>query len=133
MRVSTLFFYGRKEKVYLPKFYSNKLEIHGIENIDRNISSIYVVNHSNVHDILSIYIIMRKLNIPISVLVSDDALNYFSKSIFSMAAATFLDRNDKKSSSNSILEASAQILAGKSVVIFGEATWNIHPTRLCTK
>lgn len=116
-------------KVYNPSFYNNKLEIHGIENIPYNESVIFICNHSNAHDIFSMYSILEKLNIPASVMVATDCLNPLSISVFAAADSTFLDRRNKLSANQSIYDLSSKIIAGKSGVIFGESTWNLHPIK----
>lgn len=115
-------------KVYMKDFYHNMLQIEGIQNIP-NSPAIILCNHSTAHDIFSMYIAMAKLGLPTSVMVATDCLNPFSIAVFAAAQSVFLDRNDKVSSSNSIFHASATLFAGKYLVIFGESTWNLHPTK----
>lgn len=117
-------------KFYMPQFYDKKLEIENSESVFTNTPSIIVCNHSNAHDIFSMYIAMQKLGINTSVMVATDCLNPLSISIFSLSNATFLDRNDRVSSANSIIESSAKVLSGQTLIIFGESTWNLHPTKL---
>ncbi len=116
-------------KIYMKDFYNSLLEIEGIENLPKNTPAIILCNHSTAHDIFSMYIAMAKLGLPTSVMVATDCLSPFSKAVFSSAKSVFLNRNDKISSSNSILQASATLLAGKYLVVFGESTWNLHPIK----
>ncbi len=113
---------------YMKNFYNNMLHIEGTQNIP-NCPSIILCNHSTAHDIFSMYIAMEKLGIPTSVMVATDCLNPFSKMVFSIADSVFLDRTNPLSSSSSVLRASTTLLEGKSLVIFGESTWNLHPTK----
>ncbi len=124
--------FGQKaiSKLYMKAFYNNKLEVDGIQNIPKNMPAIIVCNHSTAHDIFSMYIAMEKLGLPNSVMVATDCLNQFSKTVFSIADSVFLDRRNKISSSNSILHASATVLSGKNLVVFGESTWNLHPVKV---
>lgn len=116
-------------KLYNPKFYDNKLEVIGEKNIPSNEYVIFVCNHSNSHDIFSMYSILERLNISTSVMVATDCLNMFSISVFAMLDSTFLKRNDKVSSNNSIYKMASKIFSGKTGVIFGESTWNLHPIK----
>ena len=117
-------------KLYMKSFYNNKLQIDGLQNIPKNSPVIITCNHSTAHDIFTMYIATEKLGLSSSVMVATDCLNIFSKTVFSLAASVFLDRRNKISSSNSILQASATVLAGKNLIIFGESTWNLHPIKV---
>ncbi len=116
-------------RFYMRKFYKEKLQIVGEENIPIDKPVIFVCNHSNSHDVFSMYIALEKLGIATSVMVATDCLNIFSTTVFATADATLLDRTDKQSANNSIFELASKIIAGKTGVIFGEATWNLHPTK----
>ena len=124
-------FFGPKvvTNLYMKDFYSEKLELEGVENLDMN-QSIFLCNHSTAHDIFSMYNIMERLKRNTTVMVATDCLNPFSLATFKLADATLLDRNSKKSANNSIVLASSKVLNGKNLVIFGEATWNLHPFKL---
>lgn len=113
-------------KIY-PTLRNYDIDIIGENNIPKNNSSVFICNHSNSHDIFSAYEVFSELDKSVSVLVATDCLSPFSKSIFSLADSTFIDRRDKKSSSDGVFELSNKILNGKNGFIFGEATWNIHP------
>lgn len=123
--------FGQKvvTNLYMKDFYNKRLELEGVENLDMN-QAIFLCNHSTAHDIFSMYNIMERLKRKTTVMVATDCLNPFSIATFKLADATFLDRNSKKSANNSILLASAKVLKGKNLVIFGEATWNLHPFKL---
>lgn len=114
-------------ELYLPNFYSNKLEIYGQENIPNDNNVIFVCNHSNSHDIFSMYSILNEVNIGTSVMVATDCLNPVTTAIFDAAGSTLLDRRNKEQANRSVLEMSSKILSGTSGTIFGEATWNLHP------
>lgn len=116
-------------KLYLKSFYDNKLQIDGLQNIPKNSPVIITCNHSTAHDIFTMYIATKKLGLSSSVMVATDCLNMLSKTVFSLADSVFLDRRDKLSSSNSILQASATVLSGKNLIIFSESTWNLHPIK----
>lgn len=117
-------------RFYMNNFYNEKLHIVGEGNIPLDKPVIFVCNHSNSHDVFSMYIALKKLGIATSVMVATDCLNIFSTTLFAAADATLLDRRDKVSSNNSIFELASKIIAGKTGVIFGEATWNLHPIKL---
>lgn len=117
-------------QLYMTSFYNQLLNIDNIQNIPKGIPSIFVCNHSTAHDIFSMYIAMEKIGLKTSVMVATDCINPFSEFVFSLANSVFLNRNNKLSSSNSILEASATLMSGKNLVIFGESTWNLHPIKI---
>lgn len=123
--------FGQKvvTNLYMKDFYNKKLELEGVENLDMD-QAIFLCNHSTAHDIFSMYNIMERLKRKTTVMVATDCLNSFSIATFKLADATFLDRNSKKSANNSIVLASSKVLNGKNLVIFGEATWNLHPFKL---
>lgn len=123
--------FGQKvvTNLYMKDFYNKKLELEGVENLDMD-QAIFLCNHSTAHDIFSMYNIMERLKRNTTVMVATDCLNPFSIATFKLADATFLDRNSKKSANNSIVLASSKVLNGKNLVIFGEATWNLHPFKL---
>ena len=117
-------------QLYLKEFYNKKLVIIGEENIPNDKNVLFLCNHSNSHDVFSMYIALKKIGISTSVMVADDCLNFMSKMVFASADATFINREVKKSANNGIIELSSKLIAGKTGVIFGEATWNLHPTKL---
>ena len=123
--------FGQKvvTNLYMKDFYNKKLELEGVENLDMD-QAIFLCNHSTAHDIFSMYNIMERLKRNTTVMVATDCLNPFSIATFKLADATFLDRNSKKSANNSIVLASSKVLNGKNLVIFGEATRNLHPFKL---
>ena len=123
--------FGQKvvTSLYMKDFYNRKLELEGVENLDMA-QAIFLCNHSTAHDIFSMYNVMERLKRNTTVMVATDCLNTFSIATFKLADATFLDRNSKKSANNSIVLASSKVLNGKNLVIFGEATWNLHPFKL---
>ena len=114
---------------YLNDFYEKKLIVIGEENLPSASNILFMCNHSNSHDIFSMYIALAKLGMPTSVMVATDCLNVMSQFVFSLADATFIDRRIKKSANNGIIDLSSKLIAGKTGVIFGEATWNLHPTK----
>ena len=123
--------FGQKivTNLYMKDFYNKKLELEGVENLDMD-QAIFLCNHSTAHDIFSMYNVMERLKRNTTVMVATDCLNPFSIATFKLADATLLDRNSKKSANNSIVLASSKVLNGKNLVIFGEATWNLHPFKL---
>lgn len=113
-------------KIY-PLLRNYDFEIIGEENIPQNDSALFVCNHSNSHDIFTAYEIMEKLSKSATVMVASDCLSLPVNLLFQSANATMIDRRDKNSSTNGMLEISKKIIEGKCGVIFGESTWNLHP------
>ena len=116
-------------KVY-PIIRGYKLEIEGLENIPRDSNVLFVVNHSNSHDIFTAYEVLSMLNRKGSVMVATDCLNPITTGIFNISNATLLDRRNKEERQKSIYKISNKILRGRDGVVFGESTWNIHPTKV---
>ncbi len=113
---------------YMKNFYNQMLKIEGENNLP-NEPFILLCNHSTAHDIFSMYIALEKLGLPVSVMVATDCLNPFSRFVFRTAKSVLFNRNNKISAQNSVLEASATLFSWKNIAIFGESTWNLHPTK----
>ena len=104
-----------------------KLEIQGEENVPNDSNALFLVNHSNSHDIFTAYEVLSCLQRRASVMVATDCLNPITTKIFNISNATLLDRRKKEDRQNSVLALSKKILSGNDGVIFGESTWNLHP------
>lgn len=104
-----------------------KLEIQGEENIPKDSNVLFLVNHSNSHDIFTAYEVLSLLKRRVSVMVATDCLNPLTTEIFNISNATLLDRRKKEERENSVLALSRKIISGNDGVIFGESTWNLHP------
>jgi len=112
-----------------PRLRNYELEIRGTENLPKNGSAIIMCNHSNTHDFFTACETFSKLDLPVSVFAASDDLNFLSNNIFAFANAILVDRNDKKSCQNGLLDLTGKILSDNYVIIFGESTWNLHPER----
>lgn len=115
------------KRVY-PFLRKYKLEIHGEENIPKDSNVIFLCNHSNSHDVFTAYEVLSALKRRGSVMVATDCLNPITTKIFDVSYATLLDRNIAESRENSVYNLSSKILNGYDGWIFGESTWNLHPT-----
>ena len=104
-----------------------KLEIQGEENVPNDSNALFLVNHSNSHDIFTAYEVLSCLQRRASVMVATDCLNPITTKIFNISNATLLDRRKKEDRQNSVLALSKKILSGNDGVIFAESTWNLHP------
>lgn len=90
-----------------PLFRNFPIEIRGVENlIDTNV--LFSGNHSNSHDVFIIKEVFRKLKRNISPLVAYDGLNSLSRTFFFMSDGTFIDRADKKSIENGLIDFAAK-------------------------
>jgi len=116
-------------KVY-PNFRNYSIEIQGEENIIKDSCALFVINHSNSHDIFTAYEFLTMLNRKASVMVATDCLNLVTTSLFNISNATLLDRRKEEDRKASVFKMSKKILNGYDGVIFGESTWNLHPTLL---
>lgn len=103
------------------------IEIQGEENIPGDTNVLFVVNHSNSHDIFTAYEMFSLLDRHGSVMAASDCLSPVITQIFNISNATLLDRRIKKERHQSILSLSSKILNGYDGLIFSEGTWNLHP------
>ena len=117
---------GIIKSVY-PALRGYKLELEGVENIPKDSNVIFIVNHSNSHDIFTAYEVLSALERKGSVMVATDCLTPITTEIFNFSDATLLSRRIKEERQASIFGLSHKILEGKDGVIFGESTWNLHP------
>ena len=113
-----------------PYLRNYKFEFIGTENIPKDSNALFIVNHSNSHDIFTAYEVLSALNRQGSVMVASDCLTPITTEIFNISDATLLDRRKSNEREQSIFKMSHKILEGKDGVIFGESTWNLHPTLL---
>lgn len=111
-----------------PLLRNYELEIYGDENIPLNDSAVFICNHSNSHDFFTIIEAFGKIGRKITPFGASDCLNFWTKQLFKLGDVTMIDRNSKDSSINGMLEFSGKILRGKCGIVFGESTWNLHPT-----
>lgn len=114
-------------KEICPFLRSFPYELRGVENIPESDEAIFVCNHSNSHDIFLAHEVLENLGRKASVMVATDCLSLVHKTAFYLADATFIDRRSKESSVNGVYELASKMLEGQCGVIFGEATWNLHP------
>ena len=115
---------------FYPFFRSYRLEIEGEENIPKDSNALFVVNHSNSHDIFTAYEVLSSFGRSGSVMVATDCLNPITTELFSISNATLLDRRIREDREKSVFSLSKKILDGCDGVIFGESTWNLHPILL---
>lgn len=97
-----------------------RVEIEGLENIDRNCPQIFVANHSGLHDILSL-----AAHLPIQ-------FRWIAKkSLFSVpfmgwhmrrSGYIAIDRENPRNAAKSIIEAAAEIAGGVNAIAFPEGT-----------
>lgn len=101
-------------------------EIIGEENIPSDGKCLFICNHSNSHDFFTAQEVFKKLGTNVSVFAAEDDLNLLSRFIFKYCDAVLIDRNNKESTKNGILDLSSNLFDIPGV-IFGEGTWNLHP------
>lgn len=120
---------GLIKKIY-PLMRKYQIDIQGEENIPKDSNVLFVVNHSNSHDIFMAYEMFAFLERKGSVMVATDCLSPITTQIFNISNATLLDRRIQKERQYSVFNISNKILNGSDGLIFGESTWNLHPTLL---
>lgn len=101
----------------------------GVENIPTNTGALFLCNHSNSHDFFTIQEVFKKLGLQTTVFGASDDINLATQFVFNSCHAELFDRNDKESIENALFRFCANIMGGMYGVIFGEATWNLHPTK----
>lgn len=120
---------GLIKNIY-PLIRKYQIDIQGAENIPKDSNVLFVANHSNSHDIFTAYEMFSFLERKGSVMVATDCLSPITTQVFNISNATLLDRRILKERKNSVLSLSNKILNGNDGLIFGESTWNLHPTLL---
>lgn len=115
-------------RVY-PKLIKYQIIPEGDENIPKDKPVIFVVNHSNSHDIFTMYECLSRLGRKASAMVATDCLNPITTTIFKASNATLLDRMIKESRGSSVLRMAHKTYLGYDSFICGESTWNLHPTK----
>jgi 1-acyl-sn-glycerol-3-phosphate acyltransferase len=113
-------------KIY-PHLRNYDYEIEGIENIPLDAKGLFVCNHSNSHDFFTAHEVFKKIGSNVSVFAAGDDLDIASKAIFNACDSVLIDRNSKTSALDGIVKFSAILMNNIPGVIFGEATWNLHP------
>ena len=113
-----------------PLLRNYKLEVYGEENLPKDNPAVFICNHSNSHDFFTIHEVFRLVGRKVTPFGASDCLNKATKILFRLGDVTLIDRSDKDSSVNGLLEFSRKIMDGKDGVIFSEGTWNLHPTKL---
>ncbi len=118
---------GIIKKVY-PLLRNYKIEIEGEENVPKYRNVLFVANHSNSHDAFTAYETFSLLGRNGSEMVGSDCLVPATRKIFDISDATLLDRYSKEECQNAASIMAHKLLNGKNGWIYGESTWNLHPT-----
>ena len=104
-----------------------EIEIRGEENLPTNESAVFVCNHSNSHDFFVTKEVFSRVRRSVVPLGAWDGLNWLSRTLFRIGNVVLIKRDDSKSKEYGVIDFCSKILAGKDGLIFGEATWNLHP------
>ena len=112
-----------------PNLRNYKLEIYGDENIPKDDSAVFICNHSNSHDFFTLHEAFGSMNRNVSPFGASDCLDFLSLQMFKLGDVTLIDRNDKKDSLDGLMTFTQKIVEGEDGIIFGEGTWNLHPTK----
>lgn len=110
-----------------PYLRSYDYEFIGKENIPKDGKGLFVCNHSNSHDFFTAHDVFDKLGTNVSVFAASDDLGLATRFVFNSCNAVLIDRNSRESINKGIIKFSSNLIAGIPGVIFGEATWNLHP------
>lgn len=103
------------------------LVIEGEENIPSDTEVIFLCNHSNSHDFFTVDELFYKLKKQVSPIVAWDGLSWFSRLFFRLGNGILIKRDSSESISKGVLNLCSRMLNGTDGLIFGEATWNMHP------
>lgn len=112
-----------------PMLRNYDLDIIGEENLPSDPGAVFVCNHSNSHDFFTIHEVFNELKRPVTPFGASDCLDFFTLQLFKAGDVTLIDRGDKQSSLDGMMEFSKKIIDGKDGVIFSEGTWNLHPIK----
>ena len=112
-----------------PMLRNYDLDIIGEENIPSEAGAVFICNHSNSHDFFTTHEVFNELKRPVTPFGASDCLDFFTLQLFKAGDVTLIDRGDKQSSTDGMMEFSKKIIDGKDGVIFSEGTWNLHPVK----
>mgnify|MGYP004621757797 FL=1 len=112
-----------------PHLRKYKLEIYGDENIPKEDSAVFICNHSNSHDFFTSQEVFNQLNRNVTPFGASDCLNFLSLQMFKLGDVTLIDRDDRESSLNGLMNFTKKVIEGEDGIIFGEGTWNLHPIK----
>ncbi len=115
--------------LFIPLTRNFEIEINGEENLMDVGNAIYLCNHSNTHDAFVVREVFHKLKKEVAPLVAWDGLNCFSRLLWKLFDCVLIKRDDAASKKDGVLDLCSKVINGKNGFIFGEATWNMHPTR----
>lgn len=112
-----------------PHLRNYKLEIYGEEFIPKDDSAVFICNHSNSHDFFTTQEVFNELGRNVTPFAASDCLNFISLQMFKLGDTTLVNRNDRLSSMNGLMNFSEKIIEGEDGIIFSEGTWNLHPIK----
>lgn len=112
-----------------PMLRNYDLDIIGEKNIPTEPGAVFICNHSNSHDFFTIQEAFNEIKRPVTPFGADDCLDFFTLQLFKAGDVTLIDRADKESSINGMMEFSKKIIDGEDGIIFSEGTWNLHPIK----
>lgn len=110
------------------KYPANKTCISGEKNVPKDTPCVFILNHSNSHDFYSGLEFIRMLGKNPVIFAGSDCLTPVQEQLFKMGKAVLIDRNSEADCAKGDSELVAKALHGDDLVIFAEATWNLHPT-----
>lgn len=113
-------------KLISPQLRAFDFEIRGEENLIDS-SCVFVCNHSNSHDVFVANEVFSRLRRRMTIMTALDGLSFLGKIAFWLLNTTFMRRDNSSSKEAGVLKMSGKILSGIDGLIFGEATWNLHP------
>lgn len=112
-----------------PMIRNYDLDIIGEENIPSDPGAVFICNHSNSHDFFTVHEVFDELKRPVTPFGADDCIDFFTLQLFKAGDATLINRGYKQSSIDGMMNFSKKIIDGEDGIIFGEATWNLHPIK----
>lgn len=97
-----------------------RVEVHGVENVDRDLKAIYVANHSSLYDIVAV---SRACPVPLFYIAKKELFKVPVMGQFMwLVGMIFIDRKNKERAMQSMEKAARSIQQGRNIISFPEGT-----------
>lgn len=114
-----------RETMYLDRKY--KIKMMNLPPVKKEYPVIYVVNHSNMHDVPTA---MKIIKDHFFLLAGDEVKGTIPGLLFSLNGVCWVDRSDPIDMERAKDEMIKYVMHGHSVLEFPDTTWNISPNLL---
>lgn len=103
------------------------LDVEYSKFVDDSNSVIYACNHSNSHDFYTIQEVFKN---NVNIFASYEGLSKMTIRLFNLVDAVLIFRDNKTSCQDGFNKLCFYLNKGNSIIMYPEATWNIHPSKL---